>query len=133
MVVVVEGVGMLKQEQALEIAGAAQVEGKQAGFCTLALGCAAATLALWFCATLALWSCLGGWTLAFWFCTLPRFSFEADVVAAAVYALLKQESVTVEVVRVNVVVSVYDEISQDSSYLIESNSLQQRSRSHRDR
>lgn len=133
MVVVVEGVGMLKQEQALEMAVAAQVEGKQAGFCTLALGCAAATLALWFCATLALWSCLGGCTLAFWFCTLPRFSFEADVVAAAVYALLKQESVTVDVVRVNVVVSVCDEINQYSSYLIGRNSLQQRSRSHRDR
>lgn len=33
-VVVVEGVGMLRQEQALEMAEAAQLVGKQVGFCT---------------------------------------------------------------------------------------------------
>lgn len=69
MVLVVDGVGMLRQEQALEMAEAAQLDGKQVGFCT---------------------------ALRFWF----------SAVVVAVYAVLKQESVTVDVVRVTVAVSV---------------------------
>lgn len=75
MVLVVDGVGMLRQEQALEMAEAAQLDGKQVGFCTA-----------------------------------PRFWFAAVVVA--VYAVLKQESVTVDVVRVTVAVSVSVTVSE---------------------